>query len=257
MKTLLTLLITIAFAASCQRNVTIYKTQLEKSEMASAMQTMVSKIKVSRTMLDSENPVLLNFEDFTNLHYTDSSFYSPAFNSMTESFLYQAKVFDSVPSIHHLDNVINSCKSCHQTMCPGPLDLINTLATLPTDTMDKSHRNKLSKAAHDILINKGTERPFTGIYNTHFEEGMYVCASCNQDLFSSDSKFNSSCGWPAFDASVSANVKEVKDSSLGMIRTEILCANCGGHLGHVFNDGPTQTGIRYCVNSLSMEFKTK
>lgn len=257
MRALLTLFIVIAFAVSCQQNITMYKPQLEKSEMAIAMQSMVSKIKISRNNLDTDTPVILNFEDFTNFHFTDSTFYKPSFESMTKSFLLQAKIFDSVPSINHLDNVINSCKSCHQAMCPGPLELINTLAKPTTDIMDKSHRNKLSKAAHDILVNKGTERPFTGIYNSHFEEGMYVCASCNQELFTSDSKFESSCGWPAFDASVSSNVKEIKDSSLGMVRTEILCANCGGHLGHVFNDGPTNTGIRYCVNSLSMEFKTK
>ena len=87
---------------------------------------------------------------------------------------------------------------------------------------------------------------------------MYVCAYCNQELFTSDSKFQSSCGWPAFDASVASNVKEKRDVSLGMIRTEILCSNCDGHLGHVFNDGPRETtGKRHCINGEALLFKAE
>ena len=257
MRVLSILFVIVVFAFSCQQNTLIYKPNIEKSEMAVAMQNMVSGIKESRKSIANGSPVALNFDDFTNFHFTDSSFFKPAFNSMAQSFLFHSKRFDSIPIIEHLDNVITSCKSCHQSMCPGPLELINTLTNQDTITMNKSHRNKLSKDAYDILINKGTERPFSGVYNTYFEEGMYVCAYCNQELFTSDSKFKSSCGWPAFDASVASNVKEKRDVSLGMIRTEILCANCDGHLGHVFQDGPTKTGVRYCVNSLSMEFKEK
>ena len=120
--------------------------------------------------------------------------------------------------------------------------------------MTKS-KNKLSPEAFRVLFEKGTEKPFSGIYNTHFEAGVYCCASCNQTLFSSDSKFPTSCGWPGFDASMNGNVREERDLSHRMIRTEILCNNCNGHLGHVFNDGPTATGLRYCVNSLSIVFE--
>ncbi|MCR9182829.1 MAG: peptide-methionine (R)-S-oxide reductase MsrB [Flavobacteriaceae bacterium] len=112
----------------------------------------------------------------------------------------------------------------------------------------------LGEEKYRILREKGTERPFTGTYNLHYEKGSYHCAACNALLFESHTKFDSGCGWPAFDQSVEGSIEYVKDSSYGMQRTEILCANCGSHLGHVFNDGPTSTGQRYCVNSLSMGF---
>ena len=102
---------------------------------------------------------------------------------------------------------------------------------------------------------KGTEFPHSGEYNLHFEEGIYVCGACGEPLFASDSKFQSSCGWPSFDDALPGKIEYVKDNSFGMQRTEIVCANCGGHLGHVFDDGPTETGQRYCVNSLSVDFK--
>ena len=122
--------------------------------------------------------------------------------------------------------------------------------------MTKS-KNKLSPEAYSILFEKGTEKPFSGEYNSHFEKGIYCCASCDQALFSSESKFPTSCGWPGFDASMSDSVSEERDLSHGMVRTEILCSQCKGHLGHVFNDGPTETGLRYCVNSLSIVFDEK
>jgi len=120
---------------------------------------------------------------------------------------------------------------------------------------DKDWKKELSAEVYHILREKGTERAFTGKYNSHFEKGVYVCAGCTSELFESSSKFNSQCGWPAFDAAIGGKVSEEKDTSHGMIRVEILCANCGGHLGHVFPDGPTKTGLRYCVNSLSLDFK--
>jgi len=122
---------------------------------------------------------------------------------------------------------------------------------------DKEWKELLSPEAYHVLREKGTERPYTGKYNLHFKDGFYTCAGCGLDLFESSTKFNSHCGWPAFDASMVGKVKEERDSSHGMIRTEILCSNCGGHLGHIFPDGPTETGLRYCVNSLSLDFEEK
>lgn len=117
-------------------------------------------------------------------------------------------------------------------------------------------KNELSSDQYAVLREAGTERPFTGKYNMHFEEGIYKCGGCGEALFTSESKFDGHCGWPSFDKEIEeGKILEVKDSSHGMIRTEILCANCGSHLGHVFDDGPTETGLRYCVNSLSLDFE--
>ncbi len=107
-----------------------------------------------------------------------------------------------------------------------------------------------------VLRQKGTERPYTGEYNDFYEKGIYRCNGCGHELFSSDDKFNSSCGWPSFkDELENANIKKIVDKSHGMIRTEIVCSNCESHLGHVFNDGPPPTGLRYCMNSVSMKFE--
>ncbi|WP_452224705.1 peptide-methionine (R)-S-oxide reductase MsrB [Lacinutrix chionoecetis] len=119
---------------------------------------------------------------------------------------------------------------------------------------EEEWRKALTDEEYRILREKGTERPHSGKYNLHFEEGTYKCAGCNQKLFESDSKFDAHCGWPSFDESIKGTVKYVLDKTHGMTRTEILCSNCGGHLGHVFNDGPTETGTRYCVNSVSVKF---
>lgn len=113
----------------------------------------------------------------------------------------------------------------------------------------------LGEDRYKILREKGTEYPHTGEYNLHFEKGTYVCGGCQEPLFASDSKFKSECGWPSFDTAIPGKIEYIKDNSYGMVRTEIVCAKCGGHLGHVFDDGPTQTGVRFCVNSLSIDFK--
>jgi peptide-methionine (R)-S-oxide reductase len=114
----------------------------------------------------------------------------------------------------------------------------------------------LSPEQYEVLRQKGTERPFTGKYYKHTENGIYVCAACGAELFRSDKKFDAGCGWPSFsDVVDSSKVVYTKDFSAGMIRTEITCAKCGGHLGHVFDDGPTPTGLRYCINSVSIDFK--
>ncbi|NAS30230.1 peptide-methionine (R)-S-oxide reductase MsrB [Flavobacteriaceae bacterium R38] len=125
----------------------------------------------------------------------------------------------------------------------------------PVTKTDEEWKASLTPDEYRVLRQKGTERPHTGEYNLHFEEGEYRCRACDTKLFESDSKFNSGCGWPSFDKSIEGTVEYLRDTSHGMIRTEILCANCGGHLGHVFDDGPTDTGQRYCVNSLSIDFK--
>lgn len=120
---------------------------------------------------------------------------------------------------------------------------------------EQEWQKMLSPQQYYVLRQKGTERPGTGEYNLHFEEGVYTCAGCGTPLFDSDSKFDAHCGWPSFDKALDKNtVKEVLDTSHGMVRTEIVCAKCGGHLGHVFNDGPTETGMRYCINSVSLGF---
>ncbi|WP_100611495.1 peptide-methionine (R)-S-oxide reductase MsrB [Confluentibacter lentus] len=123
------------------------------------------------------------------------------------------------------------------------------------DKTENEWRKELSDEEYRILRQKGTERPHTGKYNLHFEKGIYSCAACGQKLFESDSKFDAHCGWPSFDKSIKGTVEYVLDKSHGMLRTEIVCSNCGGHLGHVFNDGPTETGTRYCVNSVSIDFE--
>lgn len=116
---------------------------------------------------------------------------------------------------------------------------------------------KLSPEEFDVLRNKGTERPYTGKYNMHFENGTYLCKGCGTELFDSATKFDSGCGWPSFDKAKEGAIRYETDRTLGMKRVEIICNNCDGHLGHVFDDGPTETGQRYCVNSLSLEFNPK
>jgi peptide-methionine (R)-S-oxide reductase len=121
---------------------------------------------------------------------------------------------------------------------------------------DAEWREKLSPEQYQVLRQAGTERAFTGKYDKHYDEGEYYCAGCGQKLFESDDKYNSGCGWPAFTAPAEGEaVNEHRDTSHGMVRTEVTCANCGGHLGHVFPDGPRDRGgMRYCINSASLRF---
>lgn len=137
-----------------------------------------------------------------------------------------------------------------------------TISQNAQDTLKRIERsedewkNILTPEQYHVLREKGTDLPFTGSLTYNKEEGVYYCAACGNELFTSDMKFESHCGWPSFDKEIEGGrIKTAIDRSHGMVRTEIMCARCDSHLGHLFDDGPTATGLRYCVNSTSLEFR--
>jgi methionine-R-sulfoxide reductase len=155
---------------------------------------------------------------------------------------------------------IVSLTGCAQNKTPTPAKPQKTVVmdndTNKVQKTEEEWKSLLTGEQYYVLREKGTERPFTGKFYMHKDKGVYVCAACGNELFTSDMKFDSHCGWPSFDKEIAGGkVKTQVDTSHGMIRTEIMCAKCGSHLGHLFDDGPTETGMRYCVNSVSLDFK--
>lgn len=155
-----------------------------------------------------------------------------------------------------LSITLASCQNAANSTTNQPSNPKKTMDTNYNKT-DEEWKKTLTPEQYEVLRKKGTERPHSSALNDNFEAGTYVCAGCGTELFTSSQKFDGHCGWPSFDNEIGPGdrVKKINDFTHGMMRTEIVCAKCGGHLGHIFDDGPTATGQRYCVNGLSIGFK--
>jgi peptide-methionine (R)-S-oxide reductase len=156
--------------------------------------------------------------------------------------------------------LLSACQQRDNNAFAQSKPVVKTSSTM--DTTKKVYRTEeewkkiLTPQQYHVLREKGTDAPFTGKLTLNTDKGMYYCAACGNELFSSDMKFESHCGWPSFDREIEGGkIVMETDTSFGMTRTEIMCAKCGSHLGHLFDDGPTGTGLRYCVNSTSLDFK--
>lgn len=167
----------------------------------------------------------------------------------------QALHDSTVQGNHHsrplIATYVDSTRKTSQSSQPK-----TTTAMSKITKTDDEWRNELTPQEYHVLREKGTDRPFTGEYVHLNEQGTYVCRGCGAELYSSETKFDSHCGWPSFyDAIDSGAIVETLDTSHGMRRTELTCAKCGSHLGHVFDDGPKPTGMRHCINSTSLQFQ--
>lgn len=172
------------------------------------------------------------------------------FSSKIVTEVVKAREFYPAEEYHQKYNVKNNLKSCVYSPEPAKVN--------PSENKNEDiWAKKLSPEKYRILREKGTEKPFSGALLNNKEDGTYVCGACGNPIFKSDSKYDSGSGWPSFDEAISGNVKLSEDKSHGMTRTEVSCAKCGSHLGHLFHDGPTKTHDRFCINSMSMDFNKK
>jgi peptide-methionine (R)-S-oxide reductase len=173
---------------------------------------------------------------------------------MVQKWLLIILIFSFVVSCSKAEKVIDNTKEKEiNTSSEKEVNMNKTDKIVKTE---EEWKKELPADVCYIMREKGTERPFTGKYYEHKEKGTYVCAACGNELFSSDTKFESGTGWPSFYQAIEEGKIETKtDSTAGLIRTEVLCARCGGHLGHVFDDGPPPTGKRFCINSKALDFK--